>query len=169
MILDTNSAKQKKLNRWLLGIVAFLLIIIVTGTMIFIRSNRPMQQAKREAVQMAEKYADLETVDQFYWFNREQTYFTVVGKNKSQEEIIVVIPKSGDKVRVLAQKDGLNEEQAEATVKTNDPDLTIEKANLGIYRDQTAWEITAKDDQGAIYYYLLSFNDGKIMKVIKKI
>ncbi len=169
MILDTNSAKQKKLNRWLLGIVTFLLIILVVGTMIFIRSNRPMQQAKREAVQMAEKYADLETVDQFYWFNREQTYFTVVGKNKSQEEIIVIIPKSGDKVRVLAQKDGLTEVQAEETVKTNDPDVTIEKANLGIYRDQTAWEITAKDDQGAIYYYLLNFNDGKIIKVIKKI
>lgn len=169
MILDTNSAKQKKLNRWLLGIVTFLLIILVAGTMIFIRSNRPMQQAKREAVQMAEKYADLETVDQFYWFNREQTYFTVVGKNKSQEEIIVIIPKSGDKVRVLAQKDGLTEVQAEETVKTNDLDVTIEKANLGIYRDQTAWEITAKDDQGAIYYYLLNFNDGKIIKVIKKI
>lgn len=169
MILDTNSAKQKKLNRWLLGIVTFLLIILVAGTMIFIRSNRPMQQAKREAVQMAEKYADLETVDQFYWFNREQTYFTVVGKNKSQEEIIVIIPKSGDKVRVLAQKDGLTEVQAEETVKTNYPDMTIEKANLGIYRDQTAWEITAKDDQGAIYYYLLNFNDGKIIKVIKKI
>ncbi len=169
MILDTNSAKQNKLNRWLLGIVAFLLIILVAGSMIFIRSNRPMQQAKREAIQMAEKYADLETVDQFYWFNREQTYFTVVGKNKSQEEIIVIIPKSGDKVRVLAQKDGLTEEQAEATVKTNYPDVTVEKATLGIYRDKTAWEITAKDDQGAIYYYLLTFNDGKTIKVIKKL
>ncbi|MEG0373054.1 MAG: peptidase, partial [Enterococcus sp.] len=63
--MDTNSAKQNKLNRWLLGIVAFLLIILVAGSMIFIRSNRPMQQAKREAIQMAEKYADLETVDQF--------------------------------------------------------------------------------------------------------
>ena len=49
MILDTNSAGQQRLNRWLLGIVAFLLIIIVVATMIFIRSNRPMQQAKREA------------------------------------------------------------------------------------------------------------------------
>lgn len=74
MILDTNSAGQQRLNRWLLGIVAFLLIIIVVATMIFIRSNRPMQQAKREAVQMAEKYADLKTVDQFYWFNRDKTY-----------------------------------------------------------------------------------------------
>ena len=44
-----------------------------------------MQQAKREAVQMAEKYADLKTVDQFYWFNRDKTYFTVTGESNSGE------------------------------------------------------------------------------------
>jgi uncharacterized protein YpmB len=156
MILDTNSTRQQKLNRWLLGIVAFLLIIIVAVTMIFIRSNRPMQQAKREAVQMAEKYADLKTVDHFYWFNREKTYFTVTGENNTGESIIVIVPKSGEKVRVLNQKDGLT-------------DLIFEKANLGIYQDKTAWEITAKDEKGAIFYYLLSFNDGKQIKVIKEI
>ena len=113
MILDTNSAGQQRLNRWLLGIVAFLLIIIVAATMIFIRSNRPMQQAKREAVQMAEKYADLKTVDQFYWFNRDKTYFTVTGESNSGEAIIVIVPESGEKIRVLNQKDGLTEQQAE--------------------------------------------------------
>lgn len=169
MILDTNSARQQKLNRWLLGIVAFLLIIIVAATMIFIRSNRLMHQAKREAVQMAEKYADLKTVDQFYWFNREKTYFTVTGENNTGEQIIVIVPKSGEKIRVLNQKDGLTEQQAEKRFESDNPDLIFEKANLGIYRDQTTWEITAKDDQGTIYYYLLAFNDGKTIKVIKKI
>lgn len=169
MILDTNSAGQQKFNRWLLGIVTFLLIIIVAATMIFIRSNRPMHQAKKEAVQMAEKYADLKTVDQFYWFNREKTYFTVTGENNTGESIIVIVPKSGEKIRVLNQKDGLTEQQVEKRFESDYPDLVFEKANLGIYRDQTAWEITAKDDQGAIHYYLLAFNDGKTIKAIKKI
>lgn len=169
MILDTNSAGQQRLNRWLLGIVTFLLIIIVAATMIFIRSNRPIQQAKKETVQMAEKYADLKTVDQFYWFNREKTYFTVTGENNNGEGIIVIVPKSGEKIRILNQKDGLNEGQAEKQFESEHPDLLFEKATLGIYRDQTAWEVTAKDDQGAIYYYLLAFNDGKELKVIKNI
>ena len=169
MILDTNSAGQRKLNRWLLGIVTFLLIIIVAATMIFIRSNRPMQQAKREAIQMAEKYADLKTADQFYWFNRDKTYFTVTGENNAGEAIIVIVPNSGEKVRVLNQKDGLTEQQVEKRFESENPELIFEKVNLGIYRDKTAWEITAKDNQGAIYYYLLAFNDGKEIKVIKGI
>ncbi len=169
MILDTNSAGQQKLNRWLLGIVTFLLIIIVGATMIFIRSNRPMQQAKKEAVQMAEKYADLKTVDQFYWFNREKTYFTVTGENNTGEAIIAIVPKSGEKVRVLNQKDGLTEQQVEKLFESDHPKLIFEKANLGIYQDQTAWEITAKDEQGEIHYYLLAFKDGEEIKVIKKI
>lgn len=167
--MDTNSAGQRRLNRWLLGIVTVLLIIIVAAAMIFIRSNRPMQQAKREAVQMAEKYADLKTVDQFYWFNREKTYFTVTGENHDGQSIIVIVPKSGEKIRVLNQKDGLTEEQAKESFEGTHPDLMIEKTNLGIYKDQTAWEITAKDEQGKIYYYLLAFNDGKTIKDIKKI
>ncbi len=168
MILDTNSAGQQRLNRWLLGIVTFLLIIIVGSVMIFIRSNRPMQQAKREAVQMAEKYADLKMVDQFYWFNREETYFTVTGENSAGDAIIVIVPKSGEKIRVLDQKAGLTKEQVSQTFEKKHPNLIFEKANLGIYRKQTTWEITAKDEQGAIYYYLLAFDDGKTIKVIKK-
>ena len=167
--MDTNSARQQKLNRWLLGIIIFLLIVIVSASMLFIRSNRPMQQAKKEAVKMAEKYADIEDVDQFYWFNREKTYFTVIGKNKSGESLVVIIPKSGEKVKVLDQKTGLTEQQAENKFIEDYPDLTFEKANLGIYRDQTAWEVTAKDEKGAIQYYLLAFSDGKTIKVIKGI
>lgn len=167
MILDKNNAKQRKLNWGLLSIVIFLLIFIVAVTITLFRANRPMQQAKEEAVQMAEKYADLKTADQFYWFNREKTYFTVTGENKSGEEIIVIIPQSGEKVRVVNQADGLTEQQTAAYFSDNYPDLSFEKANLGIYRDQTAWEITAKDDQGAIHYYLLDFKDGKPIKVIK--
>ncbi|MFC4770920.1 cell wall elongation regulator TseB-like domain-containing protein [Enterococcus hermanniensis] len=167
--MDTNSTKQQKLNHWLVGIIIFLLIVIVSVSMLFIRSNRPMQQAKKEAVKMAEKYADIEDVDHFYWFNLEKTYFTVTGKNKSGESLVVIIPKSGDKVKVLDQKAGMTEQQIENKFIEDYPDLTFEKANLGIYHDQTAWEVTAKDEAGAIQYYLLAFSDGKMIKVIKGI
>ena len=62
-----------------------------------------MAQAK-EATAIAKTSANLETVDKFYWFTRKNTYFTLTGKNDKGTEIIVIVPKSGEKVTVLNQK-----------------------------------------------------------------
>lgn len=152
---------RSKLNKWVIGLVAVLLLIIVSGTILFIRSNRPMQQAKEEAVDLAKQYANLETMENFYWFNREETYFTVTGKDQSGNDIVVIIPKSGENIQVLDAKDGLNEEAVIQQMQTAHPEITVDKAALGKFKDQPVWEVTGKDDQGAISYYLFSFENGE--------
>ena len=152
---------RSKVNKWIIGLVAILLLIIVSGTILFIRSNRPMQQAKTEAVELAKQHANLETVEHFYWFNRDQTYFTVTGENQSGKEIVVIIPKSGQNIQVLDAADGLTEEAVTKQMRTAHPEIAIEKVNLGKIKDQPVWEITGKDEEGAISYYLFSFEDGE--------
>ncbi|MGM0213628.1 cell wall elongation regulator TseB-like domain-containing protein [Enterococcus sp. AZ109] len=152
--------KSKK-NKWIIGIVAFLLLILVSGTILFIRSNRPMQQAKKEAYDLAQQYAKLETMENFYWFNREQTYFTVTGVDQSGKDIVVIIPKSGENIQVLNAADGLSEDAVIQQMQAAYPEITVEKAALGKFRDQPAWEITGKDGQGTISYYLFSFENGE--------
>ncbi len=93
---EKNRQRKKTINRVLLGLIVFLLAVIVISS-IFLRSSRPAVQAKKEAVEIAKKYANLEEADHFYWFTRKKTYFSLTGTNDKGKEIAVIIPKSGEK------------------------------------------------------------------------
>ncbi|WP_291291903.1 DUF5590 domain-containing protein [Enterococcus sp.] len=161
--------KEQRRVMILLGAIVFLLVVIIFSSIFYIRSTRPMRQARNEAIEIAQKYTDLKEVDQFYWFNRQSSSFSLIGKDDKENKIVVIIPKSGEKVSVFNQSDGLTEEAARQQIADKHPEETIQKATLGLYKDQAAWEIMTKDAAGELHYYLLSFKDGKEINAINNI
>ncbi len=166
--MDKAQNKERKKVIVLFTTIVVLLLIILFASIFYIRSSRPMRQAKNEATAYAKKYANIETVDEFYWFNRGETSFTVLGTDKSGQELVVSIPKSGSKVSVFQQSEGVTEEQARALVQKEHPGETFKKANLGMFEDQPTWEIVTKTDNG-LNYYLLQFKDGAEIKAITNV
>lgn len=165
-----NEAKtEQRVGIVLISIIVLLLTIIVLASVFYIRSNRPMAQAKAEATEIAEKYANIKTVDKFYWFTRKETYFSILGKDDTNKEVAVIIPKSGDKVKVVDQKDGLSQNQAEQLVLSEQPKESILKSSLGLYEKEPVWEIVTENSKGDLTYYLISFSDGKEVHVIKDV
>lgn len=166
---ELEEKKEKKRITVLLTLLAILLAILVTIIIFFVRTNQPMAQAKKEATAIAKTSANLETVDKFYWFTRKNTYFTLTGKNDKGTEIIVIVPKSGEKVTVLNQKDGQTEQQITDIVAKAHPDESVMKATLGPYDKRPAWEVVTENDQGVLTYYLMSFDKGEEINVVKDI
>ncbi|WP_284250867.1 DUF5590 domain-containing protein [Tetragenococcus osmophilus] len=164
--------KREKYKVTALFVISMVLLFVIFFSIIFyIRASRPMRQARQEAVEIAEEYANIDTVDDFYWFTREETYFTVMGKDENDRALAVIIPKSGDKVRVEEQSEGLSEQEAKQAVLQEHEDETIEKASLGIVDNDPVWEVVTtdeNDDEGS-NYYLLQFQDGEEVKNLRDI
>jgi Uncharacterized protein conserved in bacteria len=163
---ETKSEKRRIIA--LMSGIILLLLIILFSSIFYIRSSRPMAQAKQEAVEIAKQYASIEDVEHFYWFNREETYFTVLGKDDKQQEMIAIIPKSGSKITVLKQSDGLSEADAKEAIRVAHPEEAVKKATLGMFNKQPVWEVMTKGNQGNTYF-LLDFKTGKEVKVISNI
>lgn len=161
--------KMDYLNKILLIVSVVLILFIVSWSLIFIRSTKPAKQAEKEATELAASYADLQSVDEFFWFNREETYFSLTGRNGEGQAIAVIIPESGNNIKVLNQTDGLTSAQVRAVVLEEYGETTITKTSLGIYQDQPVWEVTTQAADGSFSYYLLSFEKGQEVKVIKNI
>ncbi|MGM0124939.1 hypothetical protein IGI37_002333 [Enterococcus sp. AZ194] len=166
--MNREAKTEKRVGLIFISVIAILLTVIVLTSIFYIRSNRPMAQAKAEAVEIAEKYAHVKTVDKFYWFTRKETYFSVLGNDDKNQAVAVIISKSGDTVKVVNQKDGLSEQQAEQVVLSEHPGESVLKRNLGLYEKEPAWEIVTKNGQDELAYYLISFSDGKELNVIKE-
>lgn len=163
---DQNESRKIKI---LVGIIASLLVIIVMISIFYIRSTQPRRQAEKEATEIAKEQAHLETVDHFYWFTRKKTYFSVTGKDDKGESLAVIIPKSGENVTVLNQKDGVVEDNIRQIIETDYKEKNIQKISLGLYKDKPTWEVVTKGDDGSLNYYLLSFENAEEIMVIKNV
>lgn len=161
-------AEQKKI-KILLTLIAALLAIIVCMIIVFTRSNHSMAQAEKEATKIAKEYANLETVDDFYWFTRKETSFSVLGKDDQGNELVVLIPKSGDQVKVLNQKEGASEKQIRQVMAQDYQQSNIKKVNLGLYDGKATWEVVAENPDKSLNYYLFSFENAEEINVIKNI
>lgn len=163
--------QRKEFRRIIRALVLtfILLFFFVLFVLFYVRVQRPTQQATREALAIAEKYAQLDKVDAFYKFVRRETYFSFTGTNQDNEAIAVIIPKSGGDVVILEQSVGLSEEEVRQRVAQTHQEVTIEKVALGLYEKEPVWEVTTKQADGLFTYYLLSFQDGTEVNVLKDI
>lgn len=167
-----DNEKREKYKVTALFVTSMVLLFIIFFSIIFyIRASRPMRQAKQEAVEIAEEYANIDTVDDFYWFTREETYFTVMGKDDSGHDLAVIIPKSGNKVTVEQQDEGLSEQEAKQAVLQEHENESVEKASLGMVDNTPVWEVVTTDDDNAqaSNYYLLQFDNGEEVKNLRDI
>ena len=159
-----NKAEKKERKKILIlfSLIVALLSIILFSAIFYIRASRPMRQAKEEAIQLAKEHVDIQRVDQFYWFTREETYFSLVGETESGKNVVVIIPKTGEKLLVFDEKDGLTQEQTRAVVQELAPQERIKKITLGMFNDQVVWEVMTKGND-ELHYYLIDFKDGSLV------
>ncbi|WYJ92437.1 hypothetical protein A5888_004210 [Enterococcus sp. 9E7_DIV0242] len=166
MIVTSDEQKEHKRVVILLALVAILLTIIVMLSIFYIRSTHSKSQARKEAVKIAEEHAQLDSVEDFYWFNRDETYFGLTGKDASGNEIVVIIPEKGGDILTFDQEEGLTEGQAKQVVKERYGEENVQKVNLGMFDGKAVWEVVCKSSEGALNYYLIAFENGEEVNTV---
>lgn len=156
-------------NKVLASLSLVLAIFIFCSIFFLVRANRPMYRAKKEAIGIAEELTDLKKVDKFYWYTREKTYFTLMGTTAKEEQIIVIVPQDGEKVTVLDQKSGLSENDVLTKIIEAENPNKIVKINLGMIDDLPTWEVVAQNENNGMDYYLVDFESGKVIDIIKNV
>ena len=78
---------------------------------------KPYRTAKVEGDKLAKQYANLETVSQIDIFNGLESYYSVLGQDKNQKPVAVLIEKSSNNIYVYQLENGTSQEKAEAVVR----------------------------------------------------
>lgn len=141
----------------------------MVGWSIYAVGNHPKAEAERQATTIAKRYANLKTRTDFYIYNRENTYYTVAGKNNKGQRILVIVPQKNGSVRVVKQSTGLTEQQALAQVKSNEHPKRVLKAVPGIFNDKVVWEVTYLNSKGNLCYDLINFKTGSYVQQINNL
>ena len=156
-------------KRMIRDLLILIILIFLVGWSIYAVGNHPKAEAERQATTIAKRYANLKTRTDFYIYNRENTYYTVAGKNNKGQRILVIVPQKNGSVRVVKQSTGLTEQQALAQVKSNEHPKRVLKAVPGIFNDKVVWEVTYLNSKGNLCYDLINFKTGSYVQKINNL
>ena len=159
-----DSRVNKKFYFW--STITIIVLLIILG---YAKAQSPQVQAKKEAYLVAKKYGNVRKAEDFYVFNRKQTYYTIYGTNKRGQEVYVITSQNGKKVNINAQDKGISVNKAKNIVKVERNPKKITKTSLGLVNNKPVWEVTYLNNQNNICYDLISFKTGKIIKSIQNI
>ena len=156
-------------KRMIRDLLILIILIFLVGWSIYAVGNHPKAEAERQATTIAKRYANLKTRTDFYIYNRENTYYTVAGKNNKGQRILVIVPQKNGSVRVVKQSTGLTEQKALAQVKSNEHPKRVLKAVPGIFNDKVVWEVTYLNSKGNLCYDLINFKTGSYVQQINNL
>ena len=150
--------KNSLLSQYIIGIT--LLTLVITSSLLFLvwLSIKPYQTAKVEGEKLAKQYANLETVSQVDIFNGLESYYSILGQDKNQKPVAVLVEKSSNNIYVYQLENGTSQEKAEAVVREKGA-TEIDKITFGRYAEKPVWEIKSGGD-----YYLVDFESGALVE-----
>ncbi len=150
--------KNSLLSQYIIGIT--LLTLVITSSFLFLvwLSIKPYQTAKVEGEKLAKQYANLETVSQVDIFNGLESYYSILGQDKNQKPVAVLVEKSSNIIYVYQLENGTSQEKAEAVVREKGA-TEIDKITFGRYANKPVWEIKSGGD-----YYLVDFESGALIE-----
>ncbi|VMI59091.1 peptidase propeptide and ypeb domain-containing protein [Streptococcus pneumoniae] len=139
-----------------------ILFVVISASFLYMvsLSMKPYQTAKSEGEKLAQQYAGLEQadqVDQVDLYNGLESYYSVLGRNKQQEALAVLIGKDDHKIYVYQLNQGVSQEKAE-TVSKEKGAGEIDKITFGRYQDKPIWEVKSGSD-----FYLVDFETGALV------
>ncbi len=105
-----NKAKNNLLWQYGLGMTILLVVISASFLYLVFLSMKPYQTAKSEGEKLAQQYAGLEQADQVDLYNGLESYYSVLGRNKKQEALAVLIGKDDHKIYVYQLNQGVSQE-----------------------------------------------------------
>ena len=156
-------------KRVIRDLLILIILIFLVGWSIYAVGNHPKAEAERQATSIAKRYANLKTRTGFYIYNRENTYYTVAGKNNKGQKILVIVPQKNGSVRIVKQSTGLTKQQVLAQVKSNEHPKKVLKAVPGIFNDKVVWEVTYLNQKGNLCYDLINFKTGSFVQQINNL
>ncbi|AYG00887.1 DUF5590 domain-containing protein [Lactococcus allomyrinae] len=145
--------KNRKMTRHsqiIIGVLTVILAIYLATALFFWKSMNPYHSMRAQAITIAKKKTDLKTPEAFDIATTDTTTYSIVGIDKDNKEIGVLIPKKAGTITVV----NLNEGVSPSTLTTKNTKSVV----LALYKNKPAWEVNNSNG-----FKVYDFKSGKAL------
>lgn len=157
------------MKKVIIGLVVIMSALIVGSIFLYQQSNQPYSRAEADTIAYVAERTSLDQVDDFYWYNGTETYFTITGLNEDGQERLYIVQQDGGQITSLSAENSLSRQEAiELTREARQP-VKILNARIGMIDDRPIWEISYRNDNNRLGYYVIDLRTGEWIRTIDNI
>ncbi|WP_423189186.1 DUF5590 domain-containing protein [Alkalibacterium sp. f15] len=157
------------MKKVIIGLVIALSVFIIGSVYIYQRANAPFARAEDETIAFISERTDLDRPEDFYWYNGEETTFSVRGFNDADEEKLYIVKQEGGAITTVAASEMMTEQQAISQTRQAREPKKILNAKVGLLNDIPIWEVTYRNDNNRLGYYIINLQTGEWIRTIDNI
>lgn len=146
-------------------LIAVMAIYLVGTTYVYANSQQLVASAEAETKQEA-KEAGLTNISDFYVFNKDETYYALMGENSEGRQVYFAYQPESDYQKMGFVDEMVNEENAYSLTLYEMPDVEVRSANLGIENDTFVWEVSFRDENDRLGYHYINATTGQWYETI---
>ena len=128
--------KKRKMTRHsqiIIGILVIIFAIYLSISLFFWKSLNPYHSVRAQAIDIATEKTDLVKATGFDIAATDTVTYSIVGLNKANQEIGILIPKKSGKIKEVKLSQGVSP----ASLTTKDTKSVV----LALYKGKPAWEV----------------------------
>ena len=114
----------------IIGILVIILAIYLSISLFFWKSLNPYHSVRAQAIDIATEKTDLVKATGFDIAATDTVTYSIVGLNKANQEIGILIPKKSGKIKEVKLSQGVSPAS-----------LTTKSVVLALYKGKPAWEV----------------------------
>lgn len=114
-------------------------------------------------------HSEIITPEEFYWYNDSETFFAVVGKTEEETELVVLINQDNGETTSIPVEETITKQQAIQRTREARQPAKILEARIGMDNNTPIWEVSYRNENGRLGYYILNLKDGEWLKTIDNI
>ncbi|MEC6747155.1 DUF5590 domain-containing protein [Marinilactibacillus sp. XAAS-LB27] len=157
------------MKKFFIGLSVFLIVLIIGSVVIYRRSVALYNDTEEQAIEYAIANSEIVSATDFYWYNDTETTFTVVGETEEGESLVVFTNQETQETTTLNISDTIPKQQAVQLTREARQPKKILNARMGIDNQRPVWEISYRNQNGRLGYYILSLQDGEWIRTIDNI
>ena len=149
--VKTRQKQDGKSLLWQLvvGLNLVAVVVVVSLAVIFYLAQEPYSQTKKELTRIAQKEARVQVVEDFAFFNGQESYASLLGRDVQGKTKAVLWNQDKQQVYVYSLDELASQSEAIALAQKNGADV-VERVTFGREGDIPVWEVKS----GSRYYII---------------
>lgn len=146
-----------------------LLIIMIALLSVFMGSQADLNRAEEELVALVEYDHQVKAINDFYWTTTDRSYFSLDFQDENDQQIYAIVAREGGDIEYYQGSEIITEMDAKSITASAIENPNIIQARLGKYQEKPIWEMTIKNSNQTITYYVIDAQTGEWVQTISNI
>ncbi|EPH12647.1 hypothetical protein [Facklamia hominis] len=158
------------MKRRTVSILTFILLVVMISLLsVFMASQAHLSRAEEETIALVEVDHTVKRVNQFYWTTTDQSCFTIDFIDDQAERFYAIVEREGGDIHYFPYQELIKESDAKSITASEIKDPQIMQARLGLYKGKAVWEMTLRNSNQTISYFILDAKTGEWVQTLSNI